>query len=61
VSTNNVNFTLVKTITNVAVDNSLQTKKYKAIGLSNSARYVKVEVVPPGDSWTFMDEIQVRA
>jgi hypothetical protein len=60
VSTNGSSFTLVKTITNVAVDNTTQTKKYKAIALNVSGRYVKVEAVPPSNSWTFIDEIQVR-
>jgi hypothetical protein len=60
VSSNGTSFTLVKTITNVAVDGSTQTKTYKAIGLSVTGRYVKVEIVPPSDAWTFIDEIQVR-
>jgi hypothetical protein len=60
VSTNGTTFTLVKTITNVAVDGSTQSKTYKAIGLNVTGRYVKIEVVPPSEAWTFVDEIQVR-
>jgi hypothetical protein len=42
-----------------AVSAGLQTKRYRAINLNKSGRYVKVEV-DGGTAWTLIDEVEVR-
>ena len=61
VSNDNVNFNLVGTVNKPAVGNSDQPVWYTLTNLASvSARYVRVDVTPPSEAWTFVDEIEVR-
>ncbi|GAB1691466.1 putative Ig domain-containing protein [Krasilnikovia sp. M28-CT-15] len=52
-------FTPVASIERPAVSSADQTRTYRAIGLTTTARYVKVDV-DGGSAWTKVDEIEAR-
>jgi len=58
-STTGSTWTHAGTITLPAVTDALQVKQYRLLGLSATARYVRV-TVDGGTAWTMLDEILVR-
>ncbi|WP_433077838.1 hypothetical protein ACQP1P_35640 [Dactylosporangium sp. CA-052675] len=59
VSNDGVNFRTTSVIDRPAIGAGIQTKTYRAINLSESARYVRV-TVDGGDAWTMLDEFEAR-
>ena len=61
VSDDGMNFTGVGTVVKPKRDKSNQTVWYTITALNNvSSRYVKLDVTPPSEIWTFLDEAEVR-
>ena len=58
-SPNGTTWTTRGTITTPAVTDGLQVKNYRLLGLTGSARYVRV-TVDGGSAWTMLDEILVK-
>ena len=38
-----------------------QSRKYRLINFSESARYVRVTVTPASSAWSFTDELEARS
>ncbi|MEU7892459.1 DUF4434 domain-containing protein [Nonomuraea sp. NPDC049152] len=60
-SADNVTFTTVGTVDAPAVAATDQSRKYRLLGLSANARYVRVTVEPASSAWSLTDEIEVRS
>ena len=61
VSADNVNFSAVGTVNQPTVNDSDQPAWYTLTDLQSiEGRYVQVQVTPPADAWTFIDEIEAR-
>lgn len=58
-SPNGTTWTTRGTITTPAVTDALQVKNYRLLGLTGSARYVRV-TVDGGSAWTMLDEILIK-
>jgi hypothetical protein len=59
VGSDDQDFQQVASIDRPAVSTALQAKKYRAVNLNSTARYVRVDV-SGGGAWTMTDEIEVR-
>jgi len=61
VSNDNANFTLVGTVNKPALGDEDLPAWYTLTNLGNiSGRYVKLDITPPSEVWTFIDEAEVR-
>ncbi len=60
VSSDDVNWTSVGSVNTPAVGSGNLSQEYRVTDLANvSGRYVQIQVTPPSDAWTFIDEAQV--
>ncbi|GAA3260752.1 putative Ig domain-containing protein [Dactylosporangium siamense] len=59
VSSDGQDFEQVASIDRPAVSTALQAKRYRAVDLNSTARYVRVHVAG-GGAWTMTDEIEIR-
>jgi hypothetical protein len=60
VSSDDVNWTSVGSVNAPAVGSGNLTQEYRVTDLASvSGRYVQIQVTPPSDAWTFIDEAQV--
>jgi len=60
VSSDDVNWTSVGSVNTPAVGSGNLSQEYRVTDLASvSGRYVQIQVTPPSDAWTFIDEAQV--